>query len=69
MYFFSCYQVVIIKLPKGQNLSKLPNNPASLELSTHEEVHKNGGHGAYVAEAFTRFNIYTYFSYSILYSH
>ncbi|KAG8202163.1 hypothetical protein JTE90_010519 [Oedothorax gibbosus] len=48
-----CYQVVIIKLPKGQSVSKLPNDPASLELSTHEEVHKNDGHGAYVAEAFT----------------
>ncbi|XP_042908226.2 tyrosine-protein phosphatase 69D isoform X1 [Parasteatoda tepidariorum] len=48
-----CYKVVIIKLPKGQNLSKLPDNPQSVKLSTHEKVHKNDGHGAYVAEAFT----------------
>ncbi|GBL73599.1 Tyrosine-protein phosphatase 69D [Araneus ventricosus] len=48
-----CYKVVIIKLPKGQNLSKLPENPQSLQLSTHEKVHKAEGQGAYIAEAFT----------------
>ncbi|PRD22851.1 UNVERIFIED_CONTAM: Ptp69D [Trichonephila clavipes] len=48
-----CYKVVIIKLPTGQNLSKLPDDPESVQLSTHEQVHKNEGHGAYVAEAFT----------------
>ncbi|CAL1292882.1 unnamed protein product [Larinioides sclopetarius] len=48
-----CYKVVIIKLPKGQNLSKLPENPQSLQLSTHEKVHKVEGQGAYIAEAFT----------------
>lgn len=40
---------------KGQTLSKLPMNPENIKLSTHEKVHKNGGHGAYVAEAFSRF--------------
>ncbi|KFM71268.1 Tyrosine-protein phosphatase 69D, partial [Stegodyphus mimosarum] len=48
-----CYKVIMIKLSKGQNLSKLPSNPLALKLSTHEQVHKNGGYGAYVAEAFT----------------
>lgn len=54
IYTCSCYKVIMIKLPKGQNLSKLPANPETLKLSTHEKVHKNGGYGAYVAEAFTR---------------
>ncbi|XP_076346483.1 tyrosine-protein phosphatase 69D-like isoform X2 [Tachypleus tridentatus] len=49
--FIRCYRVVIIKLQVGQGLENLPSDPSLLDITTYEEVHRIGGHGAYVAEA------------------
>ncbi|XP_071521092.1 tyrosine-protein phosphatase 69D [Panulirus ornatus] len=52
-----CHRVVVVKLDRGSSLQNLPE-PSKLPLSTYEEVHRSPSSvGAYVAEAFSGWNI------------
>ncbi|XP_045597074.1 tyrosine-protein phosphatase 69D isoform X2 [Procambarus clarkii] len=52
-----CHRVVVVKLEGGSPLQNLPE-PSKLPLSTYEEVHRSpSSTGAYVAEAFSGWNI------------
>ncbi|XP_042222169.1 tyrosine-protein phosphatase 69D-like isoform X2 [Homarus americanus] len=51
-----CHRIVVVRMAEGLLLQDLPE-PSKLTLSTYEEVHRSPLTGAYVAEAFSGWNI------------